>query len=80
VARVTYDLITAPTRSRFILDAIQRGQRLCWWMICSPLAAPWKATVKLGESTGGEIAGLAFAIELDFFEGATSGEYWHRDR
>ena len=47
-------------------DAIQKGQRV---LIVDDLLATGgtaEATAKLAESLGGDIAGLAFAVELDF--------------
>ena len=50
-------------------DAIQRGQRV---LIVDDLLATggtMQATVQLVRQLGGDIAGLAFAIELDFLKG-----------
>ena len=50
-------------------DAIQKGQRV---LIVDDLLATggtMEATVKLVKQLGGEIAGLAFAVELDFLKG-----------
>lgn len=50
-------------------DAIQKGQRV---IIVDDLLATGgtaEATVKLVESLGGKIAGLAFVVELDFLKG-----------
>jgi adenine phosphoribosyltransferase len=50
-------------------DAIQPGQRI---IIADDLLATGgtaEATTKLADSLGGEIAGLAFVVELDFLKG-----------
>ncbi len=50
-------------------DSIEPGQRI---VICDDLLATggtMEATVKLVKQLGGEIAGLAFAVELDFLKG-----------
>lgn len=51
------------------IDAISRGQRV---LICDDLLATGgtsRAKIELVERLGGEVAGLAFAIELDFLQG-----------
>lgn len=51
------------------IDAIKHGQRV---LICDDLLATGgtsKAKIELVERLGGEVAGLAFAIELDFLNG-----------
>ena len=51
------------------IDAIKPGQRV---LICDDLLATGgtsKAKIELVERLGGEVAGLAFAIELDFLKG-----------
>jgi len=55
-------------------DAIQKGQRV---VIVDDLLATGgtaEATVKLAQSLGAEIVGLAFVVELDFLEGAGEAE------
>ena len=50
-------------------DAVQKGQRV---IIVDDLLATGgtaEATIKLVESLGGKIAGLAFVVELDFLKG-----------
>ena len=50
-------------------DAIERGQRV---LVVDDLLATGGtavATAKLASSLGGEIAGLAFVVELDFLKG-----------
>ena len=68
-ARVTYDLEYGSDSLEIHLDAIESGQRV---VIVDDLLATggtMEATVKLVRQLGGEIAGLAFAVELDFLKG-----------
>jgi adenine phosphoribosyltransferase len=68
-AKVTYDLEYGTDSLEIHLDAIEPGQRV---IIVDDLLATggtMEATVKLVRQLGGEIAGLAFAIELDFLKG-----------
>src|SRR6202451_112537 len=69
VARVSYDLEYGTDSLEIHLDAIQPGQRV---VIVDDLLATggtMQATVQLVRQLGGEIAGLGFAIELDFLKG-----------
>jgi len=69
VARVTYDLEYGTDTLEMHLDAVQPGQRV---VIVDDLLATggtMEATVKLVKQLGGEIAGLSFAVELDFLNG-----------
>lgn len=69
VARVTYDLEYGSDTLEIHLDAVQPGQRV---VIVDDLLATggtMEATIKLVKQLGGEIAGLAFAVELDFLNG-----------
>jgi adenine phosphoribosyltransferase len=69
VARVTYDLEYGSDTLEIHKDAIISGQKV---VIVDDLLATggtMEATVKLVKELGGEIAGLAFAIELDFLKG-----------
>jgi adenine phosphoribosyltransferase len=69
VARVTYDLEYGSDTLEIHKDAIEPGQRV---VIVDDLLATggtMEATVKLVKELGGEIAGLAFAVELDFLKG-----------
>ncbi|SFS21694.1 adenine phosphoribosyltransferase [Granulicella pectinivorans] len=71
VARVNYDLEYGSDALEIHLDAIQPGQRV---IIVDDLLATggtMQATVQLVRQLGGEIAGLGFAIELDFLKGAS---------
>ncbi len=68
-ARVTYDLEYGTDSLEIHLDAIESGERV---VIVDDLLATggtMEATVKLVRQLGGEIAGLAFAVELDFLKG-----------
>ncbi len=68
-AKVRYDLEYGTDSLEVHLDAIQPGQRV---VIVDDLLATggtMEATVQLVRQLGGEIAGLGFAIELDFLKG-----------
>jgi adenine phosphoribosyltransferase len=68
-ARVTYDLEYGTDSLEIHLDAIESGQRV---VIVDDLLATggtMEATVKLVRQLGGNITGLAFAMELDFLKG-----------
>jgi adenine phosphoribosyltransferase len=68
-AKVSYDLEYGTDSLEIHLDAIQPGQRV---VIVDDLLATggtMEATVQLVRQMGGEIAGLGFAIELDFLNG-----------
>jgi adenine phosphoribosyltransferase len=70
-ARVSYDLEYGTDALEIHLDAIEPGQRV---IIVDDLLATggtMQATVQLVRQLGGEIAGLGFAIELDFLKGRT---------
>ena len=69
VARVTYDLEYGSDTLEIHLDAIQPGQRVVLVDDLLATGGTMEATVKLVKQLGGEIAGLAFAIELDFLKG-----------
>src|SRR5580700_7761674 len=69
VARVNYDLEYGTDSLEIHMDAIEPGQRV---VIVDDLLATggtMEATVRLVRQLGGEIAGLGFAIELDFLKG-----------
>jgi adenine phosphoribosyltransferase len=69
VARVNYDLEYGTDSLEIHLDAIKPGERV---IIVDDLLATggtMEATVRLVRQLGGEIAGLGFAIELDFLKG-----------
>jgi adenine phosphoribosyltransferase len=68
-ARVTYDLEYGSDSLEIHIDAIEPGQRV---VIVDDLLATggtMEATIRLVRQLGGEIAGLGFAIELDFLKG-----------
>jgi adenine phosphoribosyltransferase len=68
-ARVNYDLEYGTDALEIHLDAIEPGQRV---VIVDDLLATggtMQATVQLVRQLGGEIAGLGFAVELDFLKG-----------
>ncbi|MBI3693217.1 MAG: adenine phosphoribosyltransferase [Acidobacteria bacterium] len=68
-ASVTYDLEYGTDTLEIHKDAIQPGQKV---LISDDLLATGgtaKATVKLVESLGGIVSGLAFVIELEFLHG-----------
>jgi adenine phosphoribosyltransferase len=69
VARVTYDLEYGSDTLEIHLDAIQPGQRVVLVDDLLATGGTMEATVKLVRELGGEIAGLAFAVELDFLKG-----------
>jgi adenine phosphoribosyltransferase len=67
--RVEYDLEYGSNCLEVHKDAIQKGQRV---LIVDDLLATGgtaEATTRLVQSLGGEIAGLAFVVELDFLNG-----------
>ena len=68
-ARVNYDLEYGTDSLEIHLDAIQPGQRV---IIVDDLLATggtMQATVQLVRQLGGDIASLAFVVELDFLKG-----------
>ena len=69
VARVTYDLEYGSDTLEIHLDAIAPGQRVVLVDDLLATGGTMEATVKLVRQLGGEIAGLAFAVELDFLKG-----------
>jgi len=68
---VTYDLEYGSDSLEIHLDAIQPGQRVLLVDDLLATGGTMEATVKLVKQLGGEIAGLAFAVELDFLKGAS---------
>ena len=69
VARVTYDLEYGSDTLEIHMDAIEAGQRVVLVDDLLATGGTMEATVKLVKQLGGEIAGLAFAVELDFLKG-----------
>ena len=68
-ARVTYDLEYGTDSLEIHLDAIQPGQRVVLIDDLLATGGTMQATVQLVKQLGGEIVGLAFAVELDFLHG-----------
>jgi adenine phosphoribosyltransferase len=69
VARVTYELEYGTDTLEIHLDAIEPGQRVVLVDDLLATGGTMEATIKLVKQLGGEIAGLAFAVELDFLKG-----------
>src|SRR6202789_396763 len=67
--RVTYDLEYGSDVLEIHADAIEPGQRVVLVDDLLATGGTMEATIKLVQQLGGEIAGLAFAIELDFLKG-----------
>src|SRR5437879_6238542 len=68
-ARVSYDLEYGTDTLEIHKDAVAKGQRVV--IVDDLLATGGTATacVQLVKSIGGEVAGLGFAVELDFLKG-----------
>ena len=69
VARISYDLEYGQDTLEVHRDAISQGQRV---LIADDLLATGgtaKAVTELVEHLGGEVAGLAFVVELEFLPG-----------
>jgi len=69
VERVTYDLEYGSDALEIHKDAIKPGQRVVLVDDLLATGGTMEATVKLAKNLGGEIVGLAFAVELDFLKG-----------
>lgn len=67
--RVTYDLEYGSDSLEIHRDAIQPGQRVVVVDDLLATGGTMEATVKLVHQLGGHIAGLGFAVELDFLKG-----------
>jgi adenine phosphoribosyltransferase len=67
--RVTYDLEYGSDVLEIHADAIEPGQRVVLVDDLLATGGTMEATIKLVQQLGGEIAGLGFAIELDFLRG-----------
>jgi len=68
-ARVSYDLEYGTDSLEIHLDAIEPGQNIVLVDDLLATGGTMEATVKLVQQLGGHIAGLAFAVELDFLKG-----------
>ena len=68
-ARVTYDLEYGTDSLEIHVDAIEPGQRVVLVDDLLATGGTMEATIKLVQKLGGHIAGLAFAVELDFLQG-----------
>lgn len=73
-AKVSYDLEYGSDSLEIHVDAIKPGQKVLLVDDLLATGGTMAATVKLVEQLGGEIAGIAFAIELDFLKGRTKLE------
>jgi adenine phosphoribosyltransferase len=69
VARVTYDLEYGSDTLEIHQDAIALGQSVVLVDDLLATGGTMEATVKLVKQLGGKIAGLGFAVELDFLKG-----------
>jgi len=69
VARVTYDLEYGTDTLEIHMDAIAPGQNVVLVDDLLATGGTMEATVKLVKQLGGVIAGLGFAVELDFLKG-----------
>jgi adenine phosphoribosyltransferase len=69
VVRVTYDLEYGSDTLEIHKDAIQPGQRVLLVDDLLATGGTMEATLKLVNELGGEVVGLAFAVELDFLRG-----------
>ena len=69
VARVSYDLEYGTDALEIHLDAIAPGQNVVLVDDLLATGGTMEATVKLVKQLGGVIAGLGFAVELDFLKG-----------
>jgi adenine phosphoribosyltransferase len=68
-ARVTYDLEYGTDSLEIHVDAIEPGQRVVLVDDLLATGGTMEATIKLVQKLGGHIAGLGFAVELDFLNG-----------
>ena len=69
VIKVSYDLEYGSDALEIHKDAIQPGQRVLLVDDLLATGGTMGATVQLVEQLGGIVAGIAFAIELDFLKG-----------
>ena len=69
VIKQSYDLEYGSDALEIHRDAIQPGQRVLLVDDLLATGGTMNATVQLVEQLGGKVAGIAFAIELDFLKG-----------
>ena len=69
VIRVSYDLEYGSDALELHKDAIAPGQRVLLVDDLLATGGTMDATLQLVKQLGGEVAGLAFAVELDFLKG-----------
>ncbi len=69
VVRVCYDLEYGSDTLELHKDAIAPGQRVLLVDDLLATGGTMEATLQLVKQLGGEVAGLAFAVELDFLKG-----------
>ena len=69
--KATYDLEYGTDALEIHKDAIVPGQRVLLVDDLLATGGTMGATVQLAEGLGGKVAGIAFAIELDFLRGRT---------
>ena len=69
VARVSYDLEYGTDTLEIHTDAIAPGQNVVLVDDLLATGGTMEATIKLVKQLGGTIAGLCFAVELDFLKG-----------
>ena len=69
VARVTYELEYGSDTLEIHRDAIAPGQRVLLVDDLLATGGTMEATLKLVHELGGQVVGLAFAVELDFLRG-----------
>ncbi len=69
VARVSYDLEYGSDTLEIHKDAIAPGERVLLVDDLLATGGTMEATLQLVKQLGGEVAGLAFAVELDFLKG-----------
>ena len=75
-AKVSYDLEYGTDSLEIHMDAIEPGQKVILVDDLLATGGTMEATIKLVQQLGGEIAGLAFAIELDFLKGREKFEQY----
>ena len=74
MVKASYDLEYGSDSLEIHTDAIKPGQRVLLVDDLLATGGTMAATVQLVEKLGGVVAGIAFAIELDFLKGRTKLE------